>query len=192
MATTAITERLTYDQWRKLPESNRPCEVVDGVIQMPPAPFSYHGWIADNVLECLRPFVRSRGLGVVMSAPVDVLVQKEPLRARQPDVLFLSAERTGIRGAEDLQAMPVIEVPPDLVVEVLSPGETRARVRDKLQDYQAIGVRECWLISPEGETIEVLRLTGKGCERSGLFGAGDNVRSEVLPDLDFAVDAAFV
>lgn len=191
MATQTLTERLTYEEWRKLPESNRPCEIVDGVVHMPPAPASDHAWITDIVARELSGHVRPRQLGVVLTAPVDVVIQKDPLRTRQPDALFLDAGRTGIRGRKELRDMPVIDVPPELVVEVLSPSETRTTVAEKLGDYRAIGVRECWLVSPEGETVEVLRITPDGVERSGLFGAGDRVRSEVLPELDLAVDAIF-
>ena len=113
------------------------------------------------------------------------------LRTRQPDVLFLSSERTGIRGRRELREQPVIEAAPDLTVEVLSPGETRPDVLAKLEDYRAIGVRECWLVSPEAETVEVLRLGPAGWERDGLHGRGDQVRSVVLPELHLPVDHVF-
>ena len=87
--------------------------------------------------------------------------------------------------------MPVIEMPPDLVVEVLSPSDTRSAMNEKIEDYRRLGVRECWLASSEAETIEVLRLTAQAGERFGLFGRGDTVRSEVLPELALSVDELF-
>ncbi|MBI3945633.1 MAG: Uma2 family endonuclease [Armatimonadetes bacterium] len=50
---------------------------------------------------------------------------------------------------------------------------------------------ECWLVSPEAETVEVLRLSPEGAERAGLFGGGDRVHSELLPELELAVDRVF-
>src|SRR5262249_9017275 len=149
-------------------------------------------WTAFHLARKLVGHVEERDLGVVLIAPVDVVIQKEPLRTRQPDLLFLSSERTGIRGRKELRQMPQIEVAPDLVIEVLSPSDTRRAMDEKIEDYRRLGVRECWLVSSEAETIEVLRLTGEQVERLGLFGRGDAVRSEVLPELALTVDEVFV
>lgn len=186
-----VTESLTYGEWLKLPETKRPYEVVDGVIRMPPAPSADHQWTVFHLGRKLADHVEDQALGVILLAPVDVVIQKEPLCTRQPDLLFLSTARTGVRGRKELQTMPVIEVAPDLVVEVLSPGNTRSSVQEKIADYQRLGVHECWIVSPEAETIEVLRLTATEVARVGLFGAGDTVRSEVLPELTLVVDEVF-
>jgi Uma2 family endonuclease len=62
---------------------------------------------------------------------------------------------------------------------------------EKLADYQKIGVLECWLVSPEAETVEVLKLESDDVERLGIFGIGDEIRSEVLPDLTLQVNEIF-
>jgi Uma2 family endonuclease len=191
MLSQPITERLTYDDWRKLPETTQPHEVIDGVIRMPPAPSSDHQWTVAGLFRPLDRHVEERALGVVLMAPVDVVIQKEPLRTRQPDLLFLSGERTGVRGRKELRQMPQIEVAPDLLVEVLSPSDTRSSLDDKIEDHRRLGVRECWLVSSEAETIEVLHLTVERVERLGLFGRGDTVRSEALPELALSVDELF-
>ena len=55
---------------------------------------------------------------------------------RQPDLLFVSNENSGILGDR-------IEGGPDLVVEILSPSNSRVDIDSKLADYAQIGVREC-------------------------------------------------
>lgn len=77
------------------------------------------------------------------------------------------------------------------VVEVLSPSERRQSVEEGIEDYRRIGVREFWLVSPEAETIEALRLGENGIERIGLYGRGDTVRSELLPELQIDTDRLF-
>ncbi|HIE53355.1 MAG TPA: hypothetical protein EYP85_16505 [Armatimonadetes bacterium] len=72
-----------------------------------------------------------------------------------------------------------------------SANDTRSEVQAKIADCQRIGVGESWLVSPEAETVEVLRLSPKKSERIGLFGRGESVHSEVFPDLSLAVDAVF-
>jgi Uma2 family endonuclease len=47
---------------------------------------------------------------------------------------------------------------PQLVIEVLSPSETRKEITEKLRDYESIRVDEVWLVSPEAATIEILYL----------------------------------
>jgi Uma2 family endonuclease len=84
-----------------------------------------------------------------------------------------------------------IEGGPDLVIEVLSPGDTRKEMEKKLTDYARIGVRECWFVSIEAETVEVLQLSIKGVKRLGLYGPGDLVRSAVLPGLALPIKKLF-
>jgi Uma2 family endonuclease len=184
-------QQLTYEQYLTFPETIQRYEIIDGDMKMPPAPSFEHQWIADSLVLNLRPFVQQRQLGVVVSVTVDVLIQREPLRTRQPDVLFLSTARTGIRGREGLRGLQTLNTAPDLVIEVLSPSETRRDVADKLTDYRAIGVQECWLVSSEAQTVEVLRLNKEAEHRVGLFGIGDTVRSEVLPELQLTVEEIF-
>jgi Uma2 family endonuclease len=108
---------------------------------------------------------------------VDVIIHRVPrLRTRQPDITFVSRARRSI-------VQDQIEGGPDLVIEVLSPGDTRKEIEQKLEDYARIGVRECWIVSIEAETVEVLQLSAKGVKRLGLYGSGDSVRSAVLPGL---------
>ena len=184
-------KRLTFDAWLELPETKQRYEIVDGVLIMPPAPTPDHQWIMMELFAPLREFVNDRDLGVVLAAPVDLVIQREPLRTRQPDILYLSADRTGIRGRAELRTLRFLEIPPDLVAEVLSPSNTRRDIEDKLEDYRQIGVKECWLISPEAETIEVLRLSATAAVTEAIFGANDTLSSEVVGDFTMNVGGIF-
>jgi Uma2 family endonuclease len=184
-------KRLTYEAWRALPEMKQRYEIVDGVLSMPPAPTPDHQWIILELSVRLRSFVSERRLGVVLAAPVDLLIRREPLRTRQPDILYLSAERTGIRGRAELQGLQFLEIPPDLIVEVLSPSNSRRDIESKLEDYRRIGVRECWLVSPEVETVELLNLTAEGTTTSAIFGVDGTLRSEALGDFTLPIRDIF-
>ena len=171
-------KKLTYDDFLKLPEIKRRFEVVDGeLFYMSPSPTPQHQRVSRNLFRLLDGFVVGHSLGEVLYAPLDVLVQREPLRTRQPDILYVSAERQSIIGSQHVEAGP------DLVVEVLSPGNTGVDMEAKLADYWTLGVYECWLVSPEGRTVEVLRHATSGFERAGLYGVGDTLISRVLPGL---------
>ena len=119
---TAGTKRLTFEEWQALPVTKRKCEVVDGVLVMPPSPFGEHPWIVRAILIALDRFVEDNEEGIALTAPYDVMIQREPLRVRQPDILVVNEALTGIARPADLARRPRLESPPLLVVEVLSPS----------------------------------------------------------------------
>jgi Uma2 family endonuclease len=137
------TKLLTFEDYLLSPEVGRPYEIIQGELRVTAAPSLDHQWIVRNIVDVLHPWVAKRKMGVVLFAPLDVVITRSPLQTRQPDVLFLSAERTGITGRTQLRKKPVTEIIPDLVVEVLSPNDSRRELDQKLRDYQTIGVREC-------------------------------------------------
>jgi Uma2 family endonuclease len=149
---------------------------------MSPAPTPGHQRLLRNLFRRLDQFVQTHDLGEVLFAPLDVLIRRDPLKARQPDMLFINKHRTDIIGRQ------FIEGGPDLAVEILSPANTRLEIEAKLDDYWRIQVQECWMVSPEGMTIEVLRRGDQGFERAGLFGVGDLINSEVLPGFRLRVE----
>ena len=130
-------------------------------------------------------------MGVVLAAPVDLLIKREPLRTRQPDILYLNADRTGIRGIAELRGLQFLETPPDLVVEVLSPSNSRRDIEERLVDYKGIGVLECWLVSPEAETIEVLHLSPGETSTKAIFGVDGTLISEVLSEFTLPIREIF-
>ena len=128
----------------------------------------------------LADFVEGRELGIVFDAPMDVLVQREPLRTRQPDIFYLNFERIGISGREELTGLPFVECPIDLAVEVLSPSNTARELQARLEDYNRIGILECWLVNPTAQTVEIINLTGEEPVPAAIFGAEDTLASGLL------------
>ena len=178
------TQKLTYEEYLKTPEIKARYDIVDGVMIMAPSPTLRHQTILRQLFLLLNRFVAEHQLGEVWFAPLDILVQREPLRTRQPDLLFVSNERSEILGE-------IIEGAPDLVVEVLSPDNSRADIEAKLADYAGLGVLECWLVSPEARSVEVLGLSEGNWDRVAMYGSGDRVSSRVLVDLAVAVSELF-
>ena len=181
---TLQTTRITYEEYLSGPEIKQRYEIVDGVIIMPPSPSTGHQRLLARVYKLLDAFVSEQQLGEVLFAPLDVAIQREPLRTRQPYLLFVSGARAGIVGQ-------VIEGAPDLVVEILSPSNSRSAMEEKLADYARIDVQECWLVSPEARSVEVMELGEGQWQRVGIFGLGDQVDSPVLPGLGLAVAEVF-
>ena len=188
---STATQRLTYEEWLKLPESKQKCEVVDGVLTMPPSPDGDHQWIAQELFALCRNFARSSGLGVFMIAPLDLLISREPLRVRQPDIMFLNTERTGIRGRSEIRGTSPLEASPDIVIEVLSPSNTRREIESRLRDYQQIQVYQFWAFSPEAETAEIIDLTGPEPRTIALFGVEDTLTSNLMLGFELKLAEVF-
>ena len=99
-------------------------------------------------------------------------------------MLFVSNQNSGILGDQ-------INGGPDFAVEILSPGNSRRDIESKLSDYANIGVRECWLVAPQGRTVEALQLEEGEWHRVFLRGIGERVESMVIDGLVLEVDDIF-
>jgi Uma2 family endonuclease len=152
MATSSKT--LTYEEWLTLPEVEGVEEVVNGEIRkMPP-----NKWNHTRVVEALARQLRARlnpEATHVVTSVFGLVVRREPLALRVPDLAVFHADRV-------VEHDGYIHSAPELVVEVLSPANTRSERAEKLQDYESLGVPEVWVVSPEAQTVEVLRLNKDG------------------------------
>jgi Uma2 family endonuclease len=88
---------------------------------------------------------------LVLTTQFGLIIRKRPLTSRVPDLaMFVKREIVEQDG--------YIHSAPELVVEVLSPANTRAERAEKLRDYETLGIPEVWVLSPEARTFEVLQL----------------------------------
>jgi Uma2 family endonuclease len=185
------TKKLTYEEYLAMPEMKCRYEIIDGELMMAASPIPIHQWIAANLFRAIDPFVRAGRLGILFFAPLDILISRVPLRTRQPDLLFLSAARSGITAGAQLRGLQLLQQAPDLVIEILSPTNARRDIDQKLEDYRSIGVHECWIVSPEALTVEVVRLAVEGLQTLDIFGTGMTIHSEVLDGLALPVAEVF-
>jgi Uma2 family endonuclease len=179
-----LQAKLTYQDYLDRPETKARYNIIDGELIIAGSFTRSHQTISGNVYRPVRQFVSERQLGGVWFAPLDVIVRQEPLRVRQPDLLFVSNENSGILGDR-------IEGGPDLVVEILSPSNTRVDIKSKLADYAQISVRECWIVSPQARTVEAIGLESGQYSRLFLSGLGDTVESEILSGFHLPVSQIF-
>jgi Uma2 family endonuclease len=121
-------------------------------------------------------------MGEVVPAPLEIMISKEPLRTRQADLLFISHARMSI-------AKDQIEGPPDLLVEILSPGHTRTALQPKLKDYSGFGVREVWVVDRQAQNVEVLTLEKGKYRSAGINAPGSPVNTKVLAGFVLPKDA---
>ena len=174
----------TYDDFLRLPDDGIRYEVIDGVLYMTNAPDPEHQYTVIELISELRNFVKAKQLGVIYAAPIEVHLPGVA-RPVQPDVLFISAERRSIVKKK------VIEGPPDLIVEVLSPATARNDRKVKFDAYERAGVREYWIANPKTRSVEVYTLARGEYALHGEFGPGESITSVVLPGLSLQTDPLF-
>ncbi|MCZ6676302.1 MAG: Uma2 family endonuclease [Candidatus Poribacteria bacterium] len=185
-------KKITLADYLLMPEINHPYEIIDGEMMPSPAPAPAHQRMSWNIAIPLGEYVHRSDLGMVLYAPLDIIIQRHPLRTRQPDVLFIHKDKLSGTGFDAIEELQILEIAPDLIIEVLSPSDTKKVLSEKLLDYQRIGVKECWLVSRESRSVEVLRLMVERSERVGRFGLGETLHSLVLPDFRLTVDEIFI
>lgn len=175
--------KFTYEDYKSLPESEtKRYELLEGELVMVPSPTFEHQYASGGLLEILRRFVRKHDLGVVLDAPLDVVLGEDVV---QPDILYVSKRRTRIITHEEIRGAP------DLVVEILSPATAQRDRTYKRRLYARHGVREYWLVDPDAKTIEVLSLGERGFESVRLYHANETLSSPLLPGLKIELKEIF-
>ena len=169
---------LTYDDYCQIPDDGNRYEVIDGVLYMSPSPIVRHQKISFNLSLRLGTWVREAKAGEVLYAPMDVVLSKH--NVVQPDILFVSNERSSIIENKNLQGAP------DLLIEILSEGNRRHDEVKKRVLYESFGVQEYWIVDPVLETIKVYRSEENRFVRVAEWSleAGDIIASPLLPGFE--------
>ncbi|MFQ5615167.1 MAG: Uma2 family endonuclease [Anaerolineales bacterium] len=171
----------TYEDYARLPDNGVRYEIIEGELYMSPAPRPSHQRVSFDIAFVLNTFVKKHKLGQIFTAPIDVNLP-EVASPVQPDVVFISNDQMHtIKEA-------FIEGVPNLVIEILSPGNPAYDRRTKFHIYARAGVQEYWIIDPHNRTIDVFVLRGRAYALLGNFGPGDEARSELLDGFTVLVD----
>ena len=132
-----------------LKPDGRHCELVDGVLVEKAMGYD-ESLLAMELGIYLAGFVKQHRLGEVTGP--DGTMRLMPGLVRIPDIAFTSRARLPKKGAP---REPIPDLAPDLAVEVLSKGNTKAEIKRKLREYFETGVRLVWLIDPKNRTALV-------------------------------------
>ena len=143
-----------------------------------------HGQVAHTLALFIGIYVRDRNLGRVFAAETGFLVRRCPDTVRAPDVAFVARERLGTKETPD----GFLELAPDLAVEVVSPGDSAGAVRDKIQDWLAVGTGLVWVVYSETRSVSVHR---QGRPVEALSEADTLTGAPVLDDFAVPVHELF-
>lgn len=176
-------EPATYDMYAAMPDDGHRYEIIDGVMEMmSPGPNPSHQSICRELMHIMLETCKTNY--IIFTSPIDVILSQT--NVVQPDILMIHRSRSHIVSKRG------IEGPPDLVVEILSPGSRRRDKRLKMRAYETHGVPEYWIVDPEARTLEQYALSSDGgYDLCDVFEGNDKVTSDKLPCVSFSVDDIF-
>lgn len=180
----------TYADYLKWKFEER-LEIIRGkIFRMSPAPNLMHQSVSMKLSNSIYNFLKGRSCKV-FSAPFDVRLpvrnkkkDNEIYSVVQPDICVICDEskldEKGCCGA------------PDLMIEILSPGNSKKEIRLKHELYEESGVKEYWIINPVEENLFVYILKGDGKYGDAkVYTSGDLISTEILPGFTTNVSEFF-
>lgn len=160
-------------------------ELIRGkIFRMCPAPSVQHQKVQSNIMGELFIFLKNKPCNV-FSSPIDVKLKGKPFRKKkrrddqittvvQPDIIVVCDE-------EKLKDNRSVDGAPELVVEILSPGNTHTEIKYKFDLYEENGVLEYWVVYPEYQQIYVYLLNEDDeFGKPTLYEASENISSKVI------------
>jgi Uma2 family endonuclease len=165
-------------------------ELFRGKIFKLSAPNTKHQAVAGNIFLCIGTFLKRQKCKPFI-APFDVRLpvknrkkDNEVTTVVQPDICVICDESKlddrGCCGA------------PDLIVEILSPGNSKKEIKLKHELYEEAGVLEYWVVYPEEESIIIFHLNENNKYNGAIaYAGGDTIQSKAVPGLKIKVNDIF-
>ena len=184
MTTATDAKLMTASELLRLYSRGVRGELIRGVLHETMPTGQEHGEIVMNLGAELWNFVKPRRLGRLTASDAGVWLERDPDTVREPDVSFFSVDSV----PPGMRVTGYSETVPDLVAEVVSPGDSLPKVRDKAWMWLSHGVRLVWVLHPDRRTVDVYRPdlpVSTLAEDASLDGA------DVLPGFSCALSAVF-
>lgn len=166
----------TYEDYARLPDDGRRYEIIGGKLHVSPAPRTNHQLVITELAYALMTYAKTKNLGRVFVSPIDVVIP-DLTNPVQPDILFIAQERL------EMVQEKFIEGVPDLIIEVLSPGNPGHDRYTKYRLYEEAGVKEYWIVDPDECIVDVYGYYEETYVPYGHFERGGVIQSKLLPDL---------
>lgn len=176
-------QKVTYTDLESWPDDGRRYELYDGEVYVCPAPMPRHQIAMGELYGHLRLYAGQTG-GLVLVSPIDVVFDEH--NALQPDILFFQASRRHFVSLDK-----VTRVPPDVVVEVVSPSTVWNDLGRKKANFARFGVPEYWQLDPHIERIQRCSNIGGRFEQTLDVGPHEQFESIVLAGFTCPVDSLF-
>lgn len=168
-------------------------ELIKGkIFKMSPAPNISHQKISWNFSGILYNKFNDKKCSV-FSAPFDVVLfdkkkstpEQEIFTIVQPDLCIICDEEKLADGKKCIGS-------PDLIIEILSPGNTEKEMNIKFDLYEEAGVLEYWMVSPEEKSVLVYVLQNEKYIGLKPFSESQIIRSTIFPEIEIELKKVFI
>ena len=187
MVTTKPSQiRWTTADLELFPADDKRYEIIDGELFVTRAPHVRHQQICVRIATELEIWSNRTGLGITAFAPGIIFTEANNVI---PDVIWVTHERL----AEIIDEAGHLSGAPELIVEVLSPGEKQEK-RDrqlKLKLYSVQGVQEYWIVDHYKQEIEIYRRKNAVLKLAATLFKSDTLTSPLLPEFSCPVERLF-
>ena len=166
-------------------------ELIKGkIFKMSPAPSTSHQKVSGNLHGMMWNKFKQHPCNL-FAAPFDVRLldkkksslDQEIYTVVQPDLCVICDDaKIDERGAIGA---------PDLVIEILSPGNSNKEMKYKFDLYEEAGVLEYWIVNPADKTVFIYILRENQFIGMHPLIEEDNIQSKLFPELDFKLEAIF-
>ncbi len=181
-------KRYTYADYIKWPEGER-WEIIEGVAYMQAAPSWQHRSISGELYRQISNYLVNKPCRV-FAAPFDLCLAEynetddEIDKVVQPDVVIVCDEsklrKTGYFGV------------PELIIETTSPATSRRDRVSKFNMYEKAGVKEYWIVEPEGKFVNVFTVQeNKRYGRPETYTDENKLQVTSFPDLIIDLSTVF-
>lgn len=177
-------QRVTADEFIRLPEDNWTYELAQGRLIQMSKPGARHGIVVMRLCIPLARFVEDHGLGVVFPQDTGFLLATSPDTVLAPDISVITHERA--RTVASVTGF--IPGSPDLAAEVRSPNDRWPQLVSKANEYLVHGSRLVWVIDPERRLVAQFR---PDSVMSTLTTADVLDGGDVVPGFQLAVSRLF-
>ena len=166
----------------KLIEPEKQIEIINGRIEIKPAAGAKTGGIAARIAGEIGIHIANRRLGRIYTGNTTFTIGKNQML---PGVSFVAAERIPKSG----EPIGKWNFAPDLVIEIVKPSDTSAKMRTRLNRFFAAEVREAWLVKPAG----IVSVYHNPLTPTQTLTRNDTLKgSLVLPDLELDLNEIFI
>lgn len=160
-------------------------ELVEGELRVMTPAGGRHGQIVDTISGEFYLFLKAHRLGIGVTAETGFYTRGDNRTVRAPDYAFIRAEQVPAEGLPE----GYLDIPPDLVVEVISPHDRAEAIDQKIEEWLAFGVRAVWVVYPRTERVFVFT---QDDPRPSIFTREDTLTGgAVLPGFAVTVQTFF-
>lgn len=188
MSAIQAETRITAEEFLALPDDGTDRQLIRGRLMEKPMTYRNrtHAWVEARVAFLLGTWLATRQPphGELFSGEVGCVLSRNPDTIVGIDVAYFASDVAG----RDSASSTLIQGPPLLAVEILSPSDRQEEIHAKVRAYLEAGTRLVWVVDPYFRTVQVHApgTPPEMCNDQQMLRGGD-----VLPGLELPVCEMF-